>query len=374
MPSPRTARWRIARLMLLVALLAAHLMIGAAATTWLVRDHYRQPSAQRCDGVSAKGRVGVSDGADMLDMSGDDLDRTLNAARAANVWAVRVDVDWSRVEAVRGRQDWSGVDRVIHAVRAHGMCAHGLLTYAPAWAADQGQRPAGSYFAPRPEMFAQFAKDTAARYRSRVSVWEIWNEPNTARFFRPKPDAGRYGALLAAAYAAIKTVGTDLTVVSGGLAPAVDNGSDIAPTTFLAGLYEVGANRYFDAFGIHPYTYPALPNDLSTSAWNTALRLRDMHDTMVDGGDPAKRIWITECGAPTGTSAVAVSDAVQADTIRILLQEARNVSWLGPAFVYSIRDSGTDASDPEQNFGILHHDLSPKASYAVVHRFASAAD
>lgn len=362
------------RSLLLVALLAAHLMIGAAATTWLVRDHFRQPSAQRCDGATAKGRVGVSDGADMLDMYGVVLDRTLNAARDAGVWAVRVDVDWSRIEAERGRRDWSNVDRVVHAIRAHGMCAHGLLTYAPAWAADPIHQPEGSYFAPQPEMFAQFARDAATRYLNKVLVWEIWNEPNTVRFFKPRPDAARYGALLTAAYTAIKSVGSDLTVVSGGLAPAEDDGEDIAPTTFLEGLYAAGANRSFDAFGIHPYTYPALPNDPSTSAWNTALHLRDMHDTMVDGGDPGKRIWITECGAPTGTATVAVDETVQAETIRIVLRAARDVTWLGPAFVYSVRDSGTDPSDAEQNFGILHHDLSPKPSYAVVRGFASKAD
>jgi hypothetical protein len=362
----------VARRTLLAALLTVHLLLGGAAAALLTREVLAQPSDRQCAGASAKGLVGVSDGTDMLDMSDRDLDRTLQITREAGVWAVRVDVDWSRIEEQRGRRDWSDVDRVIHAVRAHGMCAHGLLTYAPAWAADPGQRAEGSYFAPRPDMFAQFASDTATRYRHGVQVWEIWNEPNTIRFFKPEPDPARYGALLAAAYTAIKSVGADLTVVSGGLAPAEDNGRDIAPTSFLRGLYHTGANHFFDAFGIHPYTYPALPNDLSTSAWNTALRLRDMHDTMVDGGDPAKRIWVTECGAPTGTASVAVSDALQADTLRIALRAARDVSWLGPAFVYSIRDSGTDASDPEQNFGILRHDLSPKPSYAVVRAFASA--
>src|ERR1700761_4052899 len=151
-------RW--SRRLLFVTLVTVHAAIGGTAATLLARDVLAEPSAQFCSGPNAKGRVGISDGADMLDMSGADLERTLRRTRDAGVWAVRVDVDWSRVEAVRGRQDWSDVDRVIHAVRAHGMCAHGLLTYAPAWAADPAQRPEGSYFAPRPDMFAQFAKNT----------------------------------------------------------------------------------------------------------------------------------------------------------------------------------------------------------------------
>ncbi|MDT5074176.1 MAG: polysaccharide biosynthesis protein PslG [Mycobacterium sp.] len=365
MPSPRSACRA-----LLATLLAVHLTIGGAAGTLLAKGYFTEPSEQQCAGANAKGRVGVSDGANILDMSDGDLDRLLRAARDAGVWSVRVDVDWSRIEAERGRRDWSDVDRVIHAVRMHGMCAHGLLSYAPAWAADPAAHPEGSYFAPEPELFAQFARDTATRYRNGVRVWEVWNEPNTIRFFKPKPDAASYGALLTAAYTAIKSVGPDLTVVSGGLAPAVDNGRDIAPTTFLTGLYTAGANRYFDAFGIHPYTYPALPNDLSTSAWNTALRLNNMHDVMIDGGDARKPVWITECGAPTGTAAVAVSDDAQAQTLRIMLRAARDVAWLGPAFVYSLRDSGIDRSDPEQNFGILRRDFLPKPAYAVVKEFA----
>ncbi|MDT5180647.1 MAG: polysaccharide biosynthesis protein PslG [Mycobacterium sp.] len=354
----------------MAALLIVHLMVGATAATLVATESSAQPNEQQCASANAKGRVGVSDGADMLDMTDEDLDRLLRAARDAGVWSVRVDVDWSRIEAERGHRDWSDVDRVIHSVRVHGMCAHGLISYAPAWAADPAVHPHGSYFAPEPNLFAQFARDAASRYRHGVTVWEVWNEPNTVNFFKPRPDAAKYGALLAATYAAIKSVAAELTVVSGGLAPAEDNGSDIAPTTFLKGLYEEGANRYFDAFGIHPYTYPALPNDLTTSAWNTALRLSAMHDVMIDGGDARKPIWITECGAPTGTAPVAVSEETQAQTVRIMLRAARDVAWLGPAFVYSIRDSGTDRSDPEQNFGILRRDFSPKPAYSVVRGFA----
>jgi polysaccharide biosynthesis protein PslG len=320
-----------------------------------------------CSMGAGQGRIGGSDGADMLDMSDRDLAGALDAARDARMWSIRVDVDWSRVEPTAGTRDWSKVDRVVRAVGARGMCPLGLVTYAPAWAADPRLTPSGHYFAPRdPEAFAAFAKEAATRYRDQIGVWEVWNEPNTEKFFRPRPDAGAYGAMLAATYRAIKSVRPSLGVVSGGLAPAEDNGRDIAPTTFLTALYAGGFNTAFDAFGIHPYSYPALPDAVGTHSWNTAQRLGLMRDTMVAGGDAAKPIWITECGAPTGTAPVAVSDAAQAETIGMVLRTARATNWLGPAFVYAIRDSGTDAANPEQNFGILRHDLSRKPAYAVV--------
>ncbi|CAN5134588.1 hypothetical protein BH09ACT8_BH09ACT8_07660 [soil metagenome] len=136
----------------------------------------------------------------------------------------------------------------------------------------------------------------------------------------------------AAAYTSIKSVQSTLTVISAGLSPAVDNGSDIAPVTFVKGIYSGGANKYLDALAMHPYTYPALPPD------------------------------------PT-----AVTETFQAQTISVVLQTARDTAWLGPAFLYNIRDSGTNLADREQNFGILKRDFTPKAGYAALQAIATAA-
>ena len=326
-----------------------------------------------CAMAAGKGRIGGSDGADMITMPDDELSQVLTMAKSAGMWSVRVDVDWSRVEPTAGQRDWSDVDRVVRAVVDLGMCPLGLVTYAPAWAADPAARPVGTYYAPRdPAVFADFARAAAQRYRTDVTVWEVWNEPNTEKFFKPRPNAAQYGRLLAATYAAIKSVDAGIGVISGGLAPAEDNGRDIAPTTFLQALYDGGYNTSFDAFGIHPYSYPALPNAPGTGAWNTASRLTLMRDTMVAGGDADKSMWITESGAPTGAADVAVSDAAQAETIGIVFRMARDTPWIGPAFVFAIRDSGNDVNDPEQNFGILRHDLSRKVAYGVVSEWGNA--
>ncbi|ORA05703.1 glycoside hydrolase 5 family protein [Mycolicibacterium bacteremicum] len=333
------------------------------------------PHRLQCDASTASGRVGGSDGADMLTMSDAELDQTLVAARDAGMWAIRIDVDWSRVEPVAGKRDWAQVDRVVRSVHALGMCPFGIVTYAPAWAADPALRATGTYFAPAdPAQFADFARTAAQRYRGSIAAWEVWNEPNTVKFFKPAPDPAVYGRLLAATYGAIKSVSRDIAVVSGGLAPAEDADGDIAPTTFLKALYAKGDNRYFDAFGIHPYSYPALPDEPGTGTWNTAQRLGAMYEIMRVGGDGGKQMWITECGAPTGTADTAVSENVQARTIEIMLTRARQTPWIGPAFVYSIRDSGTDPADPEQNFGILRHDFVPKQAYAVVASFGLRGD
>ena len=320
-----------------------------------------------CAASAGKGRAGGSDGSGLLTASDDDLNQVLQAAQEAGMWSIRVDIDWSLVEPAAGQRDWVIIDRVVGAVVDHGMCPLGLVTYTPEWAAVEHPGPLDSRFRPDdPQMFADFAGAAAQRYRDDISIWEVWNEPNNADFFKPAPDPASYGALLEASSRAIKSARSDATVLSGGLAPAEDDGRDIAPVTFLSALYADGFNRYFDAFAIHPYSFPALPDAPGTGHWNTAQQLDTMHETMVAGGDEGKSVWITEFGAPTGTGPGAVSDDVQAQTMNQILAMARDTPWIATAFVFNLRDTGTDSDDIEQNFGLLRNDFSRKPAFDAV--------
>ncbi|MGA9869675.1 MAG: endo-1,4-beta-xylanase [Rhodococcus sp. (in: high G+C Gram-positive bacteria)] len=326
----------------------------------------------RCSGMSAAPRIGGSPGASLGALSDADLARELGLARDAGMFGVRVDIDWSIIEPTRGRFNWANTDRVLNAIVAHGMCPLGIIGYTPQWArvpaasGDSHSRPAD------PNVFANFVGTVVQRYRAKMNLWEVWNEPNIVGFFKPAPDVTAYSLLLRAAYQKIKQLQPASTVLSGGLAPATNNGTNIDPTTYLSEMYRLGANRYFDAFNLHPYTYPALPNDPSTAEWNTAMKLWPMRDIMVAGRDSAKQIWLTEFGAPTGTAPNAVTEQVQADTVGIIMDAVLGNSWIGPAYVYSTRDSGTNLADPEQNFGLLRRDFSPKSAYTRVADFTAA--
>lgn len=356
-----------------VRLLLVTLVVSIVSATFtLVEAHAASSTLDgRCAGMTAGPRIGGSPGATLGALSNADLDRELTLARDAGLFAVRVDIDWSAIESTQGQFDWANTDRVLTAIVSHGMCPLGIIGYTPAWArvaaaaGDSHSRPAD------PAVYAAFVSTVVQRYRDHMNLWEVWNEPNIVGFFKPAPDVTAYSLMLQAAYQTIKSLQPDSTVLSGGLAPATNNGTNIDPTTFLSEMYRLGANAYFDDFNLHPYTYPALPNDPSTSSWNTAMKLWPMRDIMVGGGDSEKQIWLTEFGAPTGTAANAVSEQTQSDTVGIIMDAVLGNSWIGPAFVYSVRDAGTDPADPEQNFGLLRRDFSPKLAYGKVLDFTS---
>lgn len=316
--------------------------------------------------------IGIAAGAPIAYLPDAELDRELDAVRDVGARWLRIDFDWSVIEPTRGQQNWAVTDRVVDRARARGLDVVGIITYTPPWAraagsADSHGRPAD------PAQFGAFAQQVAQRYASRVTHWEIWNEPNLTSFFRPLPSVDEYVRLLAAAAPAIKAVQPNARILSGGLAPAVDNGSDISPVTYVEQLYARGAHQFFDILAVHPYSYPALPSDIGTQNWNTFYRMRLMRDIMVRYGDSAAPIWATEFGAPTGTAPNAVSPQHQADILADGIAEARRLGWVEKVFVYSIRDRGTDPFDVEQNFGLLTQNFSEKPARAVLLSAATCA-
>ena len=195
----------------------------------------------------------------------------------------------------------------------------------------------------------------------------MWNEPNLARFWAPRPDALAYTTLLVAASQAIRQADPSSTVITGGLSPAVNarDHSEIAPERFLRAMLDAGAGDSFDAVGAHPYSYPALPSDETTSSWNSFQRLPLLRAQLTRVGMSDRPIWITEIGAPTGTSTRAVDEKRQAEIVVDAIHAARRLPWIERVFVFNERDSAPDLSDAEVNFGLRRFDDTPKPAWGA---------
>ncbi|SNT01541.1 hypothetical protein [Rhodococcoides kyotonense] len=307
--------------------------------------------------------LGFSSGAPFVLLDDATLNNELVAGREVGASWVRVVVNWAAIETAPGVFDWSNTDRVVNAARAQGYSVLAVLAGTPAWA--QGGIPsflpgavpadAGTYGA--------FAGAAATHLGDRVDTYEVWNEPNIPSFFAPV-DASRYVGLLRAAYPSIHAGDPGATVISAGLATTIDTGGwTVAPVTFLQQMYAAGAAGFMDAVALHPYTFPFTVENDPNGQWT---QVDQAYGTMTANGDGGKKIWITELGAPTGNGPMSVSEDAQAAIIGSSLAKASQLPYVGPVFVHSLRDSGTDAFDSEQNYGLLRSDFSRKPSFAVV--------
>lgn len=292
------------------------------------------------------------------------------AAELANMYSiglrwVRIDASWATIQRAGSSSfDWSTLDQAVRSIVAAGMKVDLIIDYAPAWARAPGAtghqfgEPASA------SAFATFAGEVAARYGPMgVSAYEIWNEPNTQAFWYPAPDPSLYTTMLRDSYAAIKAVEPNATVISGGLAPAYNDGINIAPVTFLQDIYADGAQGSFDAVGFHGYCYPALPDDYeSWSGWSqmdqTSLSIRSV---MAANGDSAMKVWVTEVGAPSA-GPHGVGTRVQAEEVTQAVQNALSTSWIGQLFIYNYQDSATNPD----SFGLLNADGTPKPAWTAL--------
>lgn len=305
------------------------------------------------------------------------IKRQFDLMAAMHVTWVRVDVGWAWVESERGQFDWAYPDEIVSEAAARGMKVLVVLANSPAWAGSSapGQSAIEPYSRPANlSDFASFARIAAQRYASRgVRSWEIWNEPNTSQFWPPSPDANEYGDLFRVIAAAIRRVDPKATLLIGGLSPKTDSsGAEIPPAKYLEQLYGNGAAQLADGIAAHPYSYPALPMQKSRQAAGGFKDLPALHAVMVRHGDGQKKIWITEFGAPTGTDPAAVSEEAQAAAFSQARQLVASWAWAGPLIYYELVDGGTDPSDKEQNFGVLHEDLTAKAAALALMRPAPA--
>jgi polysaccharide biosynthesis protein PslG len=292
----------------------------------------------------------------------------LKAMKAVGATSVRVEANWYGMQPNGpSDNDWAPLDQVIAAIQAAGLTADLVIDGCPSWAAVSGAQ--GNSFAQpaSPAQFATFAGSVAARYGSKgVSSFEIWNEPNISQFWAPKPDPAAYTADLVAAYAAIKAVDQSAVVLSGGLSPATDTSTSYDPRTFLSDMYADGAKGSFDGVGDHPYTYPLSPDDNNAgSAWSQMSQTSpSLRSIMTANGDSAKRIWITEYGAPTsGTS--SVGETAQSTDLVEAISQVKQLSWIGSFYIYTWTDLSSLAAT-DNGFGLLTEDNTQKPAYAAV--------
>jgi polysaccharide biosynthesis protein PslG len=298
-----------------------------------------------------------------LEASAEEQATEFSAMKSAGITSVRVDADWSVVQPTGPSLfDWSALDQEVKSIRATGMSVDLIIDGCPSWAAIPAARN-DEFAQPRSAAeYAAYAAAVASRYRVMgVKYFEIWNEPNINQFWRPVPDPAAYTADLVAAYAAIKKVDPAAIIISGGLAPASDNGINYNAVTFVANMYADGAKGSFDYLGIHPYSYPLLPdNDDSASAWSQMYRTTpSVRSVMTANGDGTKKIWITEFGAPSAGRA-GVSPAAQSETITQALAAADKMDWIGAIYIYTWRDNSSTAAG---TFGLKSSDGYPKPAY-----------
>jgi hypothetical protein len=309
------------------------------------------------------------------------VDTQLAAIAASGLTAVRTDAMWAFIEPWAAGNGALGpfyaeTDRRMLALARHRLQWIPVLDYSPGW---QQTVPGDDHSAPSdPAAFARFAALFVGRYGRAGAFWhehpelpylpvqtyEIWNEENTARFWRPNPEPGRYADLYLLARAAITAIDPAASVAVGGLGRQGD--------AFLTAMYAARPQLTgnVDAVAIHPYA-PTVRGVMNTID-RTAATLRTLDPRIVS-------LEITEVGwesAPNGSDVLRVPESDRAARMTglvaaVVRQRLRDhISALLP---YTWWTPKRDTADGEDWYGLAADDgsLTP-AGAAYVEAIRSA--
>jgi hypothetical protein len=305
------------------------------------------------------------------------VDQHFADMKALGVTTVRVLIPWAGVEPLGEAstyRDWSRVDYIVQAANAAGMSVLGVLNATAPDGAAGGNGCFGCVgAAPDPTKYAAFAAEAATHLKGLVSAYEVWNEPNAATNWLPGVDPVAYTNVLKAAYTAIKGADPNAMVVAGVLGAALTVGNlTMDPRTFVQTMYANGAKGFFDALSFHPYSYQQeFSQGLGCQfCQNTPITmLLQIRQTMLDNMDGATKIWASEYGL--GTSIASYQQ--QADWIKDFLTTWADgptgtipaqyqdlvdnwTSWIGPAFIYTLRDRITTNPTESSTLGLFYYD------------------
>lgn len=197
--------------------------------------------------------------------------------RQAGAGLARVVLSWRQIEPVKDRYDWTFLDALVDRAQLEGIDILGDFMSTPAWAQRDPTLDMGVGVAAIKDMneFRQFTQDVAARYRGRLTCFEILNEVTFPMFFRPDPDQP-YENWLIAGYEGVRAGNPDAQVAIGGFVNPLD-----APV-FVDYMLE-NFSAYYDIVNFHIY---ATESDVTRACQFIKGRMQAF------GVD--KPLWITE--------------------------------------------------------------------------------
>lgn len=286
--------------------------------------------------------------------------------------------DRRNVEITGEISAWDKYDQIVALTEQYGLEIQARLDTPPAWARTA---PDAGTMGPPDDLqdYLNFVSAVAERYKGRIHVYQIWNEPNIypewgERAVNPEG----YTEMLCGAYAALKAVDPNIRVMSAALSPTLElSQRDLNEFIFLQRMYDAGAGECFDILGAQGYGFFSGPTDQrmrpTTVTFARHLYLRDI---MVTNGDADKAIWISEAAwnpvesseVPEMANRLQFGSATREQAARYMplaYQRAQQEwSWVGVInYWFFKRASDAEQDQPQYYFRMVEPDFTPLPVY-----------
>jgi hypothetical protein len=265
---------------------------------------------------------------------------------------IRTDLPWQVTEPEKGKYNFEPWDTLLSKTKPYNLRAIAVMAYTNPHYED-GKSPATD--ASR-EAFAKWFVATAHHFRGRGILWEMYNEPNSDRFWTPKKDVQQYIQLALAVGKAMRKAEPKEMIIGPGV-----SGIDVP---YLEECFKAGLLEYWSAVSVHPYRHRG-PEAVAIEY----ARLRKLIDQYAPKG---KKIPILAAEWGYTNAWQGIDEAAQANLLtRMMLINLANDIPL--TIWYDWNDDGTNVHEQEENFGLMHHDYAEKQTPVLQPKPSAAA-
>ncbi len=311
------------------------------------------------------------------------IQHTLEMVREMGAPTIVEFFPWAYAETSPGVYDWGHSDQIVKHARAQGLRIIARLGLVPSWALPKGDNanipvPLNTLTPDHVGDFANFVEAFTAHYRGQIDAVIVWNEPNLSFEWGYQPvDPQFYVDLLRAAYPAAKRGNPDVVVLGGALAPTLEpEGSSFGMNDleYLRQIYRLGASPFFDALAVHAYGMTSPPEQPPSPEVLNFRRVELVRQIMVENGDAAKPVFVTESGwndAPRWVKAVRPSQRITY-TLDAFAYAEQNWPWARAVCLWAFRYPAPTHSFPDY-YTLVAPDFTPKPIYDEIQRWTGGA-
>ena len=231
-------------------------------------------------------RIGI--GLEKLDRSLYDPEKCYDAIGNLGVGYVRIQSGWMKTEKEKGVYDFSWLDPIVDNIILQGAEPWMCLCYGNPIYTEAAKSVNGAIGIPpirtkeERDGWSSYCHAVAEHFKGRVSMYEVWNEPDLA-CWRPESNATEYGEFVTATAKAVKSAAPESRILAGSLVRA---GLD-----YLSQMFATGCYKYIDAITYHHYKARHIEEDVKEV-------VADMK-AFVATYDPKITIIMGEHGAPS---------------------------------------------------------------------------
>lgn len=280
-----------------------------------------------------------------------DDERAIEFLTELGIKNVRDDIRWGSVEK-DGQYNFEQIDTWIESLTAND------IKILPVFGFPTQSQAGSDYKVSNEEelnRYIEYVKTVLNRY-PQIENYELWNEANN--IYKEDEEIQMYATMAKLLNEQIE----DKNIILGANSTPDKTGNGyLASEDFFQKLYDTNLVKKLNNISFHLYDWGTY--------WNINYRFKvklNAHNIVNNELGGFQKIYMTEYGVHTSkTNKTQEEQAIQLVEQAIISQRYN----IEEAYVYDLRNMGTDIGEMEDNFGIITYDYKPKKAYYALKNY-----